>query len=119
MPDDEISSAEPPSGEGSGAPGSTAATAPSIDVEGPLFASLVEAAAWGEASDDDLAVLEAHKGAWQRELVDRLTETDDALDQLRSHRRPDDQQVLDLAIRMIVDPAWRTPGDTTEGQVER
>lgn len=31
----------------------------------------------------------------------------------------DDQQVLDLAIRMIVDPAWRTPGDTTEGQVER
>ena len=67
---------------------------PTIDVEGPLFASLVEAAAWGEASDDDLAVLEAHKGPWQRELIERLNETDEALDQLRSHRRPDDQQVL-------------------------
>lgn len=31
----------------------------------------------------------------------------------------DDQQVLDLAIRMIVDPTWRTPGGTSEGQVER
>ncbi len=34
----------------------------------------------------------------------------------------DDRQVLDLAIRMVVDPGWRT-GDTTadkvEGQVER
>ncbi|GAB3015122.1 hypothetical protein GCM10011376_06590 [Nocardioides flavus (ex Wang et al. 2016)] len=35
---------------------------------------------------------------------------------------PDDQQVLDLAIAMVVDPAWRTrrtAGHTTEGQVER
>ena len=88
MPDDETSSTEPTGGADTGAP------VPTIDVEGPLFASLVEAAAWGEASDDDLAVLEAHKGPWQRELIERLNETDEALDQLRSHRRPDDQQVL-------------------------
>ena len=88
MPDDETSSTEPTGGADTGAPERT------IDVEGPLFASLVEAAAWGEASDDDLAVLEAHKGPWQRELIERLNETDEALDQLRSHRRPDDQQVL-------------------------
>lgn len=31
---------------------------------------------------------------------------------------PDDQQVLDLAIRMVVDPRWRT-GASREGQVER
>ncbi len=88
MPDDETSSTEPTGGADTGAPERT------IDVEGPLFASLVEAAAWGEASDDDLAVLEAHKGPWQRELIERLNETDEALGQLRSHRRPDDQQVL-------------------------
>ena len=88
MPDDENSSTEPTGGDALGAP------EPTIDVEGPFFASLVEAAAWGEASDDDLAALEAHKGPWQRELIERLNETDEALDQLRSHRRPDDQQVL-------------------------
>ena len=44
-----------------------------IDVEGPYFASLVEAAAWGEASDAEIELLEAHKGAWQRELIERLT----------------------------------------------
>ena len=33
---------------------------------------------------------------------------------------PDDRQVLDLAIRMVVDPAWRTgSARTTERQVER
>jgi len=88
VPDDENSTGEPTSGEGADAPERQ------IDVEGPLFASLVEAAAWGEASPDDLALLEAHKGPWQRELVERLSETDEALDQLRSHRRADDQQVL-------------------------
>ena len=88
MPDDETSSTEPTGGAHTGAP------VPTIDVDGPLFASLVEAAAWGEASDADLAVLEPHKGPWQRELIERLNETDEALDQLRSHRRPDDQQVL-------------------------
>jgi hypothetical protein len=88
VPHDKISTAETTSGDGHDAP------VRSIDTEGPLFASLVEAAAWGEASDDDLAVLEDHKGPWQRALIERLTETDEALDQLRSHRRPDDQQVL-------------------------
>jgi hypothetical protein len=88
VPDDETSSTEPTGGAHTGAP------VPTIDVEGPLFASLVEAAAWGEASEADLAVLEPHKGPWQRELIERLNETDEALDQLRSHRRPDDQQVL-------------------------
>ena len=39
-------------------------------------------------------MLEDHKGAWQRELVERLNETDDTLDQLRSNRRADDQQVI-------------------------
>ena len=39
-------------------------------------------------------MLEDHRGAWQRELVERLNETDDTLDQLRSHRRADDQQVI-------------------------
>ena len=35
--------------------------------------------------------------------------------------RPDDRQVLDLAIRMVVDPRWRTTdrAETAEGQVER
>ena len=88
MPDDEISPDEPTSGAAIDAPERP------IDVEGPLFASLVEAAAWGEASDDDLAVLELHKGPWQRELIERLNETDEALDRMRSQRRPDDQQVL-------------------------
>jgi hypothetical protein len=88
VPDDETNSTEPTSGGGTDAPERT------IDVEGPFFAALVEAAAWGEASDDDLAVLEAHKGPWQRELIERLNETDESLEQLRSHRRPDDQQVL-------------------------
>ncbi len=32
--------------------------------------------------------------------------------------RPDDRQVLDLAIRMVVDPRWRG-ADSDEGQVER
>ena len=88
MPNDEIRSTEAARGDDIGAP------LRSIDVEGPLFASLVEAAAWGEASADDLAVLEDHRGAWQRELVERLNETDDTLDQLRSNRRADDQQVI-------------------------
>jgi len=88
VPDHDTSTAEPTSGDGPDAPTGT------IDVEGPLFGALVEAAAWGEASAEDLALLEAHKAAWQRELVDRLNETDEALERLRSHRRSDDQQVL-------------------------
>ncbi len=90
MPDDENSDTEPTSGEGSDAPVATV----DIDVEGPYFASLVEAAAWGEASDAEIELLEANKGAWQRELIERLTETDEALDRLRSNRKGDDQQVL-------------------------
>ncbi len=98
VPDDQTSTAEPASGEEPPAPDAPdaldAAAVPAVDVDSPLFASLVEAEAWGEASPQDLAVLEAHKGAWQRELVDRLTETDDALDRLRAHRRADDHQVI-------------------------
>ena len=65
-----------------------------VDVEGTLFASLVEAAAWGEAEIEDLALLERHRPAWQRELVERLNETDEALDRIRAHRRSDDQQAV-------------------------
>ena len=32
--------------------------------------------------------------------------------------RPDDRQVLDLAIRMVVDPRWRRT-ESSEGQVEQ
>ena len=69
-------------------------TIPSIDVNSSRFETLVEAAAWGEASPTDLAVLETHRPAWQRVLVERLNDTDDSLDRLRSQRRPDDQQIV-------------------------
>ena len=42
---------------------------PSIDVHGARFETMVEAAAWGEASAEDLSILDAHKAAWQRVLV--------------------------------------------------
>ncbi len=88
MPHDEISTAEPIDGDAPDAP------TPSIDVEGPLFAAMVEAAAWGEASASDLAVLDQHRTGWHRELIERLSETDEAVEQLRANRRADDQQVL-------------------------
>lgn len=68
--------------------------APAIDVRGARFETLVESAAWGEASAEDFSVLEAHRGAWQRVLVERLNDTDDALDRLRARRQADDQQVI-------------------------
>ena len=92
MPDDENSTDEPTSGEGVDAPLRT------IDVASPLFASLVEAAAWGEASDDDLAVLEGHKGAWQRELVERLV----AFLQERGAPEPEDFEVLREDVRFML-----------------
>jgi hypothetical protein len=67
---------------------------PSIDVHGARFETMVEAAAWGEASAEDLSILDAHKAAWQRVLVERLNDTDEALDRLRARRQPDDQQVI-------------------------
>jgi superfamily II DNA or RNA helicase len=69
-------------------------TAPPIDAEGALFATLVEAAAWGEASEADLATLELHRDAWQRELIERLNQTDEALDRVRSQRQADDHQIV-------------------------
>ena len=75
-------------------PAAASSSAPSIDVHGARFESLVEAAAWGEASAEDLAILEAHNAAWQRVLVERLNDTDEALDRLRLRRSPDDQQVI-------------------------
>jgi hypothetical protein len=75
-----------------------------IDVDGPRFETMVEAAAWGEATAADLAILNAHDEAWRRVLVARLTETDEALDRIRALRRPDDQQVLtdlELEQRML------------------
>jgi hypothetical protein len=91
-------------------PGSSASDAEqtnpdlSIDVDGPRFETMVEAAAWGEASPEDLATLGAHEDSWRRVLVARLNETDDSLERLRSLRRPDDQQVLtdlELEQRML------------------
>ena len=76
------------------APTSASSSAPSIDVHGARFETLVESAAWGEASAEDLAILEAHNAAWQRVLVERLNDTDEALDRLRLRRSPDDQQVI-------------------------
>ncbi len=67
---------------------------PAIDVRSARFETLVESAAWGEASAQDLALLEAHRGAWQRVLVERLNDTDDALDRLRHQRQADDQQIV-------------------------
>lgn len=67
---------------------------PTIDVNGPRFETMVEAAAWGEASADDLVVLAAYGEAWRRVLVTRLNETDDSLDRIRAQRRPDDQQII-------------------------
>ena len=70
------------------------ADAPSIDVRSARFETMVEAAAWGEASAEELSLLEAHKAAWQRVLIERLNDTDEALDRLRARRNPDDQQVI-------------------------
>jgi len=70
------------------------ADAPSIDVHGARFETMVEAAAWGDASAQDLSNLEAHRAAWQRVLIERLNDTDEALDRLRARRQPDDQQVI-------------------------
>ena len=67
---------------------------PDIDVRGARFATLVEAAAWGEADREDLAILEANRAAWQRLLVERLNDTDEVVERLRAVRRPDEQQVL-------------------------
>ncbi|MFM8862518.1 MAG: DEAD/DEAH box helicase, partial [Acidimicrobiia bacterium] len=97
---------------------------PNIDVRGARFATLVEMAAWGEATPDDLAFLAAHEIDWQRVLVQRLKDTDDALDHLRAHRTEGDQQVvtdLELEQRMLeiafdrllgVEPE---PGEPTPG----
>ena len=70
------------------------AIVPAIDVYSSRFETLVEAAAWGEASADDIALLDANAVAWQRVLVERLNDTDDALDRLRAQRRTDDQQII-------------------------
>ena len=127
MPDDDQQPVDAVSDEG---PASTATAAEvavvdrELDVEGSWFATLVEAAAWGEATDADLVLLEAHRDAWQRELVERLRETDGALERMRSHRRSDDQQaltdleheqrILELALDRLhgvePDPAEPTPG---------
>lgn len=75
-------------------PSNDGAQVPSIDVRSARFETLVEAAAWDEASADELALLEAHRAAWQRVLIERLNDTDDALDRLRPRRQPDDQQII-------------------------
>ena len=75
-------------------PADTTATIPSIDVDGPRFDALVEAAAWGEATPDDLLLLRANEIPWQRVLTARLTETDEALERIRAARTVDDQQVI-------------------------
>ncbi len=67
---------------------------PFIDVDGPRFETMVEAAAWGEASSDDLAILACYEEAWRRVLITRLNETDDSLGRVRAQRRPDDQQII-------------------------
>lgn len=77
---------------------------PTIDVNGPRFETLVEAAAWGEASSADLTLLGANEDAWRRVLISRLNETDEALDRVRAQRRAEDQQVitdLELEQRML------------------
>ncbi len=95
MPDHDTTSSETPNGAALPAPEQAAAVAaPTIDVDGPLFAALVEAAAWNEASPAELATLEAHQVAWHRSLVERLSDTDEALERLRGQRRADDAQVI-------------------------
>ena len=59
--------------------------------------ALAVTAAAAEATAEQLAALEADRGAWLRALDDLLDETEDALDVLRSTKRPErEQAVADL-----------------------
>lgn len=76
---------------------------PDIDTRSSRFETMVEFAAWGEASASDLAVLEAYRQDWQRVLVTRLNDTDEAIDRFRSRRLADEQQIVtDLELEQRV-----------------
>ncbi|MFP3905477.1 MAG: DEAD/DEAH box helicase [Acidimicrobiales bacterium] len=71
-------------------------TTPARPDRATLRAFAVTAAA-AEATADQLAVLDADRHAWLRTLDDLLDETEDALDSLRSSKRPErDQAIADL-----------------------
>jgi hypothetical protein len=118
VPDNEIDSPDSTMASDERAP------MPAIDVHGARFETLVEAAAWGESVADELALLELNRPAWQRVLVERLNDTDEALDRLRAQRRTDDQQIitdleteqriLEIALNRLlgVEPE---PGEPTAG----
>ena len=105
---------------------STGAVPPPTDV----LASMAEAAAAGEATPDELAVLRAHLGPWRSVLEVLLDETEDHLDSLRSLRGEERDQVvadfeaerdrlaaaLDLLVGTVADgfdgaPALAAPGE--------
>ena len=67
---------------------------PDIDTRASRFATVVERAAWGDASAAELALLAANERDWQRVLVNHLHDTDEYLERFRSRRSPDDQQVI-------------------------
>ena len=56
--------------------------------------ALAVTAAAAEATAEQLAVLEADRHAWLRTLDDLLDETEDALDALRSSKRPEREQAI-------------------------
>ena len=67
---------------------------PAIDPRSSRFETLVEKAAWGEASPSELQMLETFPQHWHRVLVQRLFDTDEAVDRFRARRNPDDQQII-------------------------
>ena len=67
---------------------------PEVDVRSTRFEAMVEAAAWGEASDEDLHTLTAHPADWQRVLTYQLNDTDEFLERVRGRRDPDEQQII-------------------------
>ena len=58
------------------------------------FDVLVELEASGEATPEQLAILEAEPAKWLDTLLDRLAETDDALKSVRSINGPERAQVV-------------------------
>ncbi|HSL59834.1 MAG TPA: SNF2-related protein [Acidimicrobiales bacterium] len=60
----------------------------------PDLVSAAEAAAAGEASATQLALLEADRPGWVRTLEDLLEHTEDALDRVRTLPRPERDQVV-------------------------
>jgi hypothetical protein len=73
-----------------GSVGTIASAAPSVDD----LEAAVQAEADGVATPDELALLEAHPGAWRLVLERLLDDVEDDLDRIRQLRRPERAQVV-------------------------